>query len=276
MPPSPGEIPESSLAQYGKIIQPSSEPPAREKSINVSSLEHLLKIASDARKPVLRYSLPGENKDHSRPETIFFAIDEGRYYVYKASVLPRSQELTRVVSQAPQKIPTPKTSLNVNLTQGRLDSRYTQLSKKASIQKPTLLSLSAFSNIWFLRSLCMTASIVVSSLLLAYSFIFLQAFFSLAGTTSYFPWSWHVFYTNPNQVISLFYIGLGVSITFLSVSANLLVYFLILFRRSFSLNMASTNASFEGASLAPTQDSEEMLVERLKNRRKIFLNSGSK
>jgi glycosyltransferase involved in cell wall biosynthesis len=79
-----------------------------------------------------------------------------------------------------------------------------------------------FKNIWFLRTLLIVSGIIVSGLLLAYSIIFWNTFQSLGNTTSYFPWSWGLLYTNPATVMNLFAIGLGASI-------GPLVLFVILF-----------------------------------------------
>lgn len=64
------------------------------------------------------------------------------------------------------------------------------------------------SNLWFLRALGLITGVIISSLMLTYSFIFLNTFLALGNTTSYFPWAWGILYTSQSSVLGIFYGGI--------------------------------------------------------------------
>lgn len=98
-------------------------------------------------------------------------------------------------------------------------------------------------NVWFLRAISLIFGIIVSGCVLAYSLIFYYTFQTLGSTTSYFPWSWLVSYSDPVQVGFLFAIGLIIAI------APMAAFFTALFgwilpRLDLSLEQDEANFSF--------------------------------
>ncbi len=91
---------------------------------------------------------------------------------------------------------------------------------------------SRLTNIWFLRSLTVATGLIISSLLLTYSFIFLNTYFTFGNTTSYFPWSWAISYSNLSSVQALFDGALGISLFGIATCAVSLWYCLPRFFRS--------------------------------------------
>ncbi len=102
-----------------------------------------------------------------------------------------------------------------------------------SIQNQRQYSISSVArNLWFLRSLAMVATIVISSLLLIYSYLFAYTYNVFGNTTSYFPWAWEAFYVNYNSVMNLFFAGVGLSLAIIVSSLFALAYFSLKFKES--------------------------------------------
>jgi hypothetical protein len=94
-----------------------------------------------------------------------------------------------------------------------------QLGNKIFTVRGQPLSLKfLFTNIWFLRTALLACGGIISILLLAYTFLFLETFKTVGNTTSYFPWSWRIAYSNPGVVMNFFWVGIAVSV------APLIVY----------------------------------------------------
>ena len=92
-----------------------------------------------------------------------------------------------------------------------LGSQHRQNSESSTYAKQSLPK-SDLRKKWLRQIVASSFGIAVSVLLAIYSFIFLYTFYSFNSTTSYFPWSWQVLYTNLSSVLNLFYAGFGISL----------------------------------------------------------------
>ncbi len=90
------------------------------------------------------------------------------------------------------------------------------------------------TNIWFLRSLCLISGIIISGLLLTYSFIFINTYLTFGNTTSYFPWSWGLSYTAAGIVAEEFVTGVGISLATIS-ACGFALWFVFIPRARISL-----------------------------------------
>jgi hypothetical protein len=77
-------------------------------------------------------------------------------------------------------------------------------------QKVSLSKLS--KNISAQRAAILGSGMIMSYLLVAYSFLFLVTYMSLGNTTSYFPWAWNVFYDSVGPMQDMFFASVAVSL----------------------------------------------------------------
>jgi hypothetical protein len=101
--------------------------------------------------------------------------------------------------------------------------------KKAMIVPSKVLAKNNLivTNIWFLRSILLVAGIITATLLFAYDFIFIGTYFTLGDTTSYFPWTWGILYTNYGAVQSLFMEVAAISIIAIVFCGFMLAFVLL-------------------------------------------------
>ncbi len=122
------------------------------------------------------------------------------------------------------------------LRQTKLKNRIRELMQKAQQRyqqtKAALSSRQVIGNIWFLRSLSMVGVVIISALLLVYSFIFESTYVTLGEDTSYFPWSYGTNYASTIPVLNLFVLGVGISLIFIAASSIALDSFISVFAKS--------------------------------------------
>jgi hypothetical protein len=161
-----------------------------------------------------RTRLPKENSLVSKPQVI-------------SAPSPRVQEPNSVAA----KIEYHAIATATGETNAQTRSEISEVPVSAQSPIPRTNTLLMLRNVWFLRTLILSAGMVLTGLLLAYSMIFIETFYAEGSTTSYFPWSWHVFLTDANSVQNLLYGSLAIStIAYAGIAAVLFLWVLPNFR----------------------------------------------
>ncbi len=225
-----GEPSREDLDNYENEAGRTSTPPNEERSILVNSLDDLRKIAVRLQKPTLHYvheSIVTNASDSALPE-IFYVVDGETNYVFRlrtARVATRKQGIPEIM---PETIPIPAPSEVKAIP-------LTGISSESFVNLGRLPTRDLLKNITFLRVLAVSGAILVSVLLLIYSFMFLFTFYRFGNTTSYFPWRWMATLTSERtgSILNLFYIGVGISDAAIPVLSVALAFFLFpAFRKS--------------------------------------------
>jgi small-conductance mechanosensitive channel len=110
------------------------------------------------------------------------------------------QEPTPIVPSAPIK-EAPTSQIDASETSQTVREEDESLSGKEADEKNTQsaehVPLSKLvKDIWVQRTLLLASGIVLGTLLLAYSIIFVDTYKALGNTTSYFPWAWRTNFTD--------------------------------------------------------------------------------
>jgi hypothetical protein len=99
-----------------------------------------------------------------------------------------------------------------------------KVAQSQSSERPSFRE--AITNIWVLRSLILVSGIVAASLLLAYSFIFVNHYVAMGESTSYFPWAWGIDYADAGSIQNLF-LGAFTASTIAIAGCAVTLYFVI-------------------------------------------------